>query len=67
MQNVDIEYVFKFTGKKENHVHVCLDPQTLGRHMGSALDHCHYRLRFFLPSFENLLSPPNAFLIFFTL
>jgi len=29
MQNVDIEYVFKFTGKKENHVHVCLDPQTL--------------------------------------
>jgi hypothetical protein len=29
MQNVDIEYIFKFKGKKEKHVHVCLDPQTL--------------------------------------
>lgn len=29
MQNVDIEYIFKFTGKQETRVHVCLDPKTL--------------------------------------
>jgi hypothetical protein len=29
MQTVDIDYIFKFKGKKEKHVHVCLNPQTL--------------------------------------
>jgi len=29
MQTVDIDYIFKFKDKKEKHVHVCLNPQTL--------------------------------------
>jgi hypothetical protein len=29
MQTVDIDYLFKFKDKKEKHVHVCLNPQTL--------------------------------------
>ena len=29
MKNVDIDYIFKFKDKKEKHVHVCLDSQTL--------------------------------------
>jgi hypothetical protein len=29
MQPIDIEYIFKFKDKREKHVHVCLNPQTL--------------------------------------